>query len=320
MKSIFKYIACGAFLLSGIAASAQCSVNLTVINAEQDENVPEATLNFLNNRLTQIVTKNGVSTDPGMGQFFIAGKFNHILEDMVPGPPAQTVLHTTLTLIIGDLNAKTVYASTSLDLRGVGNSDQRAFINALRGLNANNNSIASFIEAGKRKVIDYYDKNYPQIIKRADRYAANHDYEAALWQLAFIPECCKGYDAAMASTLKYFQAYIDQQGEALYNQAYACWAANPNEDGAADAFGYLMQIDPSSAAYKKALALAKEIKNTVKSDRDFEIRDKYKDSIDIEKSKIQAAREVGVAYGRGQQPTTTNMLWPQISASPAPQN
>lgn len=311
MKSLssLKSVFCGILSFSALMASAECTVNLAVVSAPQDENVPQATINYMNNRLSQIVNKKGITVDAGMGQFFIAGKFNHILEDVLPGPPVQTALHTTLTLYIGDMNSKTVYASTSIDLRGVGTSDQRAFINAMRGLNDNNSSVASFIEAGKRKVIAYYDSNYPQIIQRADRYAASHDYEAALWQLSFIPECCAGYNAAMASTKKYFQLFIDQQGEALLNQAYACWAANPNEDGAVDAFGYLTQIDPASASYKRAMALAKEIKASVKSDRDFELHDKYKDSVDIEKSKIQAAREVGVAYGRGQQPTTTNLMW-----------
>ena len=34
---------------------------------------------------------------------------------------------------------------------------------------------------------------------------------------------------------------------------------------------------------------------------------KYQDSVDVEKERINAMREVGVAYGRGQQPTTTNI-------------
>lgn len=309
LNTILKSAICGAALLCGVAASAECTVNLAVVKAPQDENVPDATLNYLNNRLTQVITKKGVVADPGMGQFFIAGRFNHIMEDVLPGPPMQTALHTTLTLYIGDMVSETVYATTSIDLRGVGTSNQRAFINALRGLNASNNNFASFVEAGKRKVIEYYDANYPQIIKRADRLAATHDYEGALWVLTSIPECCKGYNMALASINKYYQAYIDQVGEALLNKAYACWAANPNEDGATEAFAYLNQIDPQSSVYPRAQALAKEIKASVKSDRDLELYEKYHDAVDLEKARIQAAREVGVAYGRGQQPQTTNMMW-----------
>lgn len=72
---------------------------------------------------------------------------------------------------------------------------------------------------------------------------------------------------------------------------------------------YLAGIDPSSSAYSGAQALVKEMGKTVKSDRDFELRDKYHDKVALEKSRIEAARAVGVAFGNGQKPTTTNLMW-----------
>ena len=47
----------------------------------------------------------------------------------------------------------------------------------------------------------------------------------------------------------------------------------------------------------------------MKDDWEFEIRQKYNDAVDIEKSKIEAARAVGVAYGNGQKEKTTNLMW-----------
>ena len=38
----------------------------------------------------------------------------------------------------------------------------------------------------------------------------------------------------------------------------------------------------------------------------FEMK-QYQDGIDLEKQRINAMREVGVAFGKGQQPTTTNI-------------
>ena len=51
------------------------------------------------------------------------------------------------------------------------------------------------------------------------------------------------------------------------------------------------------------------MKKQVKSDRDFEYRQKYNDQIDLERRRIEAARAVGVAWGNGQKPTTTNIAW-----------
>ena len=309
MKNIVKYMGAALMFVASFDAFADCSINLSVILAEPDENVPMPTIEYLNTRIESIVTADGISTDPGMGQFFISGKFNHIVEDIVPGPPVQTAIHTYLTLYIGDLNAKTIYASVTLELRGVGTSDQRAFINAMKGLNDRNMSVKKFISEGKTKVIDYYDKNYRQIISKARKSSSMHNYDEALWHLVMIPECCKGYNEAMAELNKTFILYINQQGTLMLDAAKAVWASCPDAHGAAEAFAYLIRIDPESSAYSEAQSLTREIKASVKSDRDFELRTKYHDSVDLERSRIQAAREVGVAFGKGQQPTTTNLMW-----------
>lgn len=310
MNKYFRLLILTTLSIVGIIARADCLVNLAVVEAPQQEDVPQASINYLNSRLQQIsLSGDGVIADPELGQFFITGKFSHILEDVTPGPPAQTVLHTSLTLYIGDLSSQTVYASTSLELRGIGTSSQRAFINALRSLNINNKNVASFIAKGKEKVIDYYNKNYPQILAQAKKSAAQHNYDEALWRVSMIPECCVGYDEALLALNSYFQAYIDQNGLAMLNAASAAWASQPDAEGAKKALSFLLTIDPESSAYPQAQILLQEIKLSVKSDRDFELRTKYYDSIDLERRRIQAAKEVGVAFGKGQQPKTTNLSW-----------
>lgn len=310
MKSCIKYIALAALMCANATVkAADCSVNFAVVALPQDENVPQSTINYLSTKLQQLTTADGIVRDPELGQFFITAKFNHILEDVTPGPPAQTVLHTNLTLYIGDMNSQTIYATTSLDLRGVGNSQQRAFMNALRGLNANNSSVSAFISKGKNKVIDYYNKNYRQILAEAKKAASQHNYDEAIWRVSMIPECCIGYGDAMKALDNYFQAYINQEGIAMLNAATAAWAAQPDARGAEKALSFLLAIDPESSAYPQAQQLIQEIKSSVKSDRIFELRTKYYDAIDIERRRIEAAKEVGVAFGRGQQPRTTNLTW-----------
>ena len=59
----------------------------------------------------------------------------------------------------------------------------------------------------------------------------------------------------------------------------------------------------------EAKALYNEIKQKVTSDWDFENREKYKDEAGLKKQRIEAARAIGVAFGNGQQPVTTNITW-----------
>lgn len=309
MKKIFSILIPAVLSAIPILAQNQCDINVSIMASPQVEDVPDATLNYLSTKLEQMAVADGIVADAGQSQFFLSAKFNHITEDVVPGPPVQTAIHTMLTLYIGDNNAETVYASTTIELRGVGTSSQRAFINAMRSLNSRNQNIASFLNKGKRKIIEYYDRNYPQIIDKAKRSAAVHHYDEALWHLIMIPECSKGYSAAVPEINRYFKAFIDQEGTRLLAAARAAWAAHPDVSGAEEAFGFLLAIDIESSAYPKAELLANEIKQSVKSDRDFELRQKYNDSVDLERRRIQAAKEVGVAFGNGQKETTTNLMW-----------
>lgn len=292
-----------------IAAAADCELNVAVLAAPQSENVPEATSQYLTTRLAQAATQNGIAADVTGSDIFIAGKFNHIQEDVLPGPPVQTALHTVLTLYAGNVNDQTIYAMKTIELRGVGTSTERAFINAMRTINSRNGEVAAFVDEATGKIIAYYDKNYPSIIERANRASSLHRYDEALYLLTQIPECCKGYGQVTPLVDKAYQNYIDYVGEKLLTVAQAEWSRSPDERGATLAFASLVQIDSESSAYAGATKLAAEIKASVKSDRDFELREKYHDSVDLAKRRIEAARAVGVAFGNGQQPTTTNLMW-----------
>lgn len=311
MKNFLQaVVSVGAFCMSALNVySADCAVGLAVLDAPQAEVIPQRVLDYMSVRLQEIVSDDGVVADPGMTQFFIAGRFTHISEDRLPGPPEQTVVQTNLTLYIGDTDSKTVYSTLNLDLNGVGASYQKALTNAVRSLNSRNVQIKDFISRGRQKVIDYYDGCYRQIIMQAEAASAGRDHEKALYLLSQIPECSIGYEEASGLISSEYQKYIDKEGAALLQAANAEWSSSPDRVGAVRASGYLQEIDPESAAYTDAVALAGEIKATVKSDIDFELRQKYSDAVALERERISAARDIGVAYGRGQQPSTANLMW-----------
>lgn len=303
--TLAAYISCVVLSLP----AENCEVHLMAIPVEQGEDVPSGINDNLITRLTNAITASGVSADTRYDNFFVTGKFNHITQDVVPGPPSQVALHTQFTVYIGDLDSEKVFASRSFDLRGVGTSEQRAFINALRSINGSNRELVKFVEEGKKKIINYFDNNYKQLLTKARTVASQRKYEEALSIATSIPECCKGYSESSKVVLQLFQEYVDFDGTKEYDRAKAIWASNPTADGAEQAFLHLNRIDPDSKCYPKAVALAETIGKTVKSDYDFENRKKYQDSVDLEQRRIDSARAVGVAFGNGQQPKTTNITW-----------
>ena len=87
------------------------------------------------------------------------------------------------------------------------------------------------------------------------------------------------------------------------------WAKSPDAEGASKALDWLVFIEPGSSCEGEAKALYNEIKQKVTSDWNFENREKYKDEVGLKKQRIEAARAIGVAFGNGQQPVTTNITW-----------
>lgn len=308
----FINILTGALAMSVFTLSASpndCDIHLMVAPVEQGEDVPAESNSALMSRLENAITASGVTADSNYGQFFVTGRFDHIYYDVLPGPPMQHAMHSDLTLYIGDVVGHKVFASTTFNLRGVGTSQQRAFINAMSYISKNNNKLERFIDEAKDKIIAYYDSHYRQLLTEAASAAATHEYEKALYLTTQIPSCCTGYSQAVDATKKYFKAYVDEQGRALLIAAKGEWAKAPDASCVDAAWAYLMQIDPSSSAYPEAEKLVNEILATSKDDKRFETREKYHDSVNTERRIIDAARQVGVAYGNGQQPVTTNITW-----------
>ncbi len=281
-------------------ANAQCGVHLMVAPVHQGEEIPDDVNNMLMTRLETAVCATGVIASPNYDRFFITGKFTHFYKDVVPGPPMSNALRTSLTLYIGDAISQKVYASSTYELYGVGTSETRAFVNAMRQLNGENDQLKKFIDAGIDKIVEYYDQNYLLLIKQAEKAVAMRNYEEALGILAPIPECCKGYNQVSGVFISAYDKYIDYEGQMLLTQAQAAWVAQPDSEGAARAYDLLSRIDPNANCYNQVVTLGDEIKSVVKANWDFENRQKYQDTVDTERNKIEAARAVGVAWGNSQ--------------------
>lgn len=309
MKMLKKIFAAALLTTSCLAYAEECELYIQVIPSQEgDSDAPASIGKMLVNRLQNALTKDGVVADSEYGQMYLNGKFTDVYKQEVPGPPAQVGVHSTLTLQLADLGG-TIFATETFDLRGVGTSEQRAYINALQSISPRSRQFEDFISKARRKTIDYFDRNYQSILAKADRAASMRDYSQALYYSTLIPECSVGYSAAEAATSRYYKQYIDHTGEMLLKQARAAFAISPNAEGAAEAYALLNQIDPASSASGAATSFAEEVKRQTKKEYDFEVHEKYKDELDIKRRRIEAAKQIGVAYGRGQAARTTNIFW-----------
>lgn len=299
-------------LLLGLVMSATMMAQetqylpISVYVESMAEPFPAAAQAQVKNKLNQLLTKNGIASMDYMGQFFLTALVVPQQKDIVGSAPAKIAETMEMTLYIADYTNKVVFATTSTTIRGIGDTEAKCYMNALKGINLNSPEMTAFVQEGKAKILAYYDHEADNIIKKAQYLATQKQYEEALSMVVTIPVQCKRYDEALKAGLNIYQQYIDYQCDINIAKARTLWAAEQNATGAQKAGEYLALILPEAKCYGDASALVREIQAKVLDDWKFEMK-QYQDGVDIEKQKINAMREVGVAFGRGQQPTTTNI-------------
>lgn len=274
---------------------------------QQIDKMPEAARSMLANKLSQIVTQSGMSGAAQNQRFILTANINVLSKDITPTAPPMQAFTLDISLYIGDGIDGTKFASFSTTVKGVGENETKAYISALKNLKTNDSNYQSFIESGKNKIVEYYNSKCDFIIKESQTLASQSQYDGAIDNLFSVPEVCKGcYDKCMDAVLPIYKLQIDKACKVSLADAANSWNTNQDASGALEASEYLAQIDPSASCFKDAQALsnkiAKRILEIEKREWSFKMKE-YQDDLDVRKQTINAARDIGVAYGKGQPKT-----------------
>ncbi len=297
------------FLHISLLASAQdCEMQMAVVVDNQLSSIPVESQDVLINSLERIITKNGMTKNVTFTQFLLTAKVEELEKHVVTSAPAQYVQNLGITLYVIDAISGQKYASTYTEVDGVGKSEQKSFNNAIRNLAPFNSKVVSFMNDAKKKILDYYDKNYPALIKEAQTLAALEKYDEAFAIICTVPLCSKGYSETIRVGLKIFEGYIDRHGILMLNKAKTIWAANPTGEGAKEVAKLIGQIDPKASCHGEAMKFLQNVQKQSRADFEFDFHKKYDDQIDLEKHRIDAIRAIGEAYGNGQPKTIVNAI------------
>ena len=298
MKKIFSIFVAALMSASMLAAETQY-LPISVYAADDTESFPKGAKAMMENKLTQLLTQNGIAGMDYLGQFVLTVTTTPLDKDVIPGPPVKISEKMEMNLYIVDAYAKTIFSSTSFSVRGLGETENKCYVNAIGNMPLRTPQMAKFIEDGKNKIIEYYDHEGEALIKKANYLCQQKQYEEALYWVSLIPQQSKNYDKALEAGLNIYQAYVDNLCNINLAAARQAWAADQNAMGAALAGEYLANILPDAKCYGEAMELYKEIKGKVLDDWKFEMK-KYQDGVDLEKQRIDASRQVGIAYGNHQ--------------------
>lgn len=274
-------------------------ISLAAYVPYQTERVPASAKKMLLNRLTQIITKNGIANNPYNSRFVMVPNVSVLSKDITPTAPPKTALNLNVTLYIGDGVSGTLFASESFELKGVGNNENKAYISAVKRLSPKNPDVLAFIEQGKVKIIEYYNANCDNFVKQASALETQNKFKEALSVLTNIPEASTCFDKVKSKIEVLYKKVIDRDCKQKLAKANAIWIANQDLNAANEAGAILASVEPEGACYNDVKSLYTKIAARVKelSDRDWNYELKV---LDLKKQYIKAARDVGVAYGKNQ--------------------
>lgn len=300
------YILATAVTLIAANAKAQTdngstgNVSMSAYVSDQIENFPPAAQQVLSNKLTQIITQNGVTNGPLGSRFIVTPNISVMSKDITPTAPPMTALNLDITFFVGDGIEGRKFASKTVSVKGVGTNETKAYIEAIKMIKPADPALASLIAEGKKKIIEYYTANCDVVIKNAQAAASGGNYEEAISQLSGVPEAAKAcYDKSMAAAAPMYKKLIDQQCNVKLTEARAAWNADQNSGGASNAGALLASINPEAACYKDAVALNNEISKRMQElgnkEWDYKMKEQQ-GNIDLAKSRIEAYRDINVAY------------------------
>ena len=332
-SNTFKLIASLIFcLITQNVVAQNCDLDIGYASVSQGERVPRSIDKKLQSKIMSLLSREGLSSSDPNSRFFVTARFDHGYAEIVPsGTGNNYMIVTDLTLFFGDNKTQKIFASTVLSLKGLGDTEERAYTKCLNSLNINNPELKSFVREGRTKIMEYYDSNYSSILSQAKSAMANRNYDEALYYSTSIPECCVGFSEAQQFTLKCYGNLRNYDSANLLSKAKSAWAASPDADGAEEASRYLNQIDPDSSSASAAKALMEEMTRVTKKQWEFENVQKYKDELalrkqsmateaeirkqriaanaDVEKTRLRAARDVAVAYAKSRPRVVHHYNW-----------
>ncbi len=291
---------------------APAGVPMNVNIYEETSNIPAASAEMLSTRMKAAIANSGMGATDDVTQFYLTAKASLLDKHVITGAPTKYFNTSEITFFVVDAFAQKTFTSFTLEVKGVGNSEQQAYTGGLREFRANNPKLLTFLKDSNKKILGYYDSQYPTIIKQADALAVVKKYEEALFILSSVPQACKGYQEVITVATGIYQKYLDMESYKALAKARTIWNAGQNMEAAAEAGEYIALIDPDSKYYSEAIALNKEIKERVKSDVDYYRKLESRDASwsHEEKTKaIEAWKQVGVAYGNNQKSQYYKSIW-----------
>jgi tetratricopeptide (TPR) repeat protein len=272
-------------------------VALMAFVPDQADGIPTSARQLLQNKMQQIAVQNGIGGSGANPRFCIVPSVNVISKEITPTAPPMQAVNLEVTFYIVDAATQSMFSQASISVKGVGQTEDKAYIAGLKNINPKAGQFKGFIETGKTKIIEYYNSQCDVIMKGAQALAGQKKYEEALAALLSVPDVSREcFDKCMTLSIDIYKEYANYKCTEYMSGAKAAWAAMNTEKAAE----FLGKITPDMECYPQAVQLNDEIKQKMLADGanawTFKMK-QYDASVEKDKLMIQSAKDVAVAWG-----------------------
>lgn len=175
----------------GIVANAQ--INITAYMPDDIKDSYPNAAELLESKLNNVLSSNNIKSQMGDSRFILTGNWVTESKDIVGSAPTQIAYVLDINLYIGDGQEGTKYASETFRVKGVGATEEKARIAAIRNLQSKSAKIDKLIKSGRDRIMSYYETNKEQLLASANSLIADQNYDEAIYQLYLIPMECSYY-------------------------------------------------------------------------------------------------------------------------------
>lgn len=248
----------------------------------------------LESKLNNILSANGIKTQMGDSRFILTGNWIPETKDVIGTAPAQIAYTLNINLYIGDGEDGTKYISETFRVKGVGPTEEKAHLAAIRNLQSNSQKMSTFVQKGMERIISYYEQNKENIMASINSLVTKQDYDEAVYQLCLIPMECSYYMDVQSKINYVYQRVIDNRAEPIFTEAKALWAATQNAKGASQVIDLVSQIDPNASCYldvQKFIATVNAKINLINEQAYATYQKKLAHRQEMDKLELEAQRE-----------------------------
>jgi len=158
-----------------------------------------------------------------------------------------------------ETNSGNQFAAYTLTVKQSGDSENDLLRQSVKELNSKRNAFVSFMNQTKADILKYYTENMDRLLKNADLFKAQHDFDSAIRLLGQIPRECEGYSKVHTAIESIYLAKLEYECDSRMVQFNVLKGQKKYDE----AIELLMELPNGSSCHSKASKLIEEVQNEV---------------------------------------------------------